>query len=64
MHVRIGFVTSDKSQCVYALTFITSDKSQCLLFLCQIDKRALNFITSDKINAKLHYNMRTFMASL
>ena len=41
MHVRIGFVTSDKIQCVHTLDFVTSDKSQCVY--------ALDFGTSDKI---------------
>ncbi len=41
MHVRIGFVTSDKIQCVHTLDFVTSDKSQCVY--------TLDFGTSDKI---------------
>ena len=41
MQIRIGFVTSDKIQCVHALDFVTSDKSQCVY--------TLDFGTSDKI---------------
>ena len=61
-------VGNGKSQCQpwwcqHTLTFITSDKIKCLLFfLCEINIKALDFNTSDKINAK--FTLRTFISWL